>query len=191
MDTNTQLIIVVAVIAIVVLIVALTMTSRKRQTSGLKKQFGSEYEHAVHEYGDPHKAETNLQARQKRVDTFDIHPLTVGDRDRFAEQWRQTQAHFVDAPQQAVTDADSLVKQVMQKRGYPVGDFEQQAADISVDHASVGTHYRMAHDIALKQETGKATTEDLRQAMVHYRALFDDLLQPDTVENPKQDKVKV
>jgi hypothetical protein len=191
MDTNTQIIILVAVIVVVVIIVAVVLISRRRQTSGLKKQFGAEYEHAVQAYGDPHKAEANLQARQKRVGAFDLHPLAPGERERFAEQWKQTQAHFVDAPDKAVTDADHLVKQVMQQRGYPVGDFDQQAADISVDHPNFVTHYRTAHDIALKQEKGTATTEELRQAMVHYRALFDELLQPDPVEKANQEKAKV
>lgn len=191
MDKQTVLIVVVAVLAVAVIVLAATMISRRRQTTGLKEQFGSEYEHAVQKYGDSHKAEVNLQERQKRVNTFDIRPLALGERERFAEQWKQTQAQFVDAPDQAVAGADLLVKQVMQQRGYPVGDFEQRAADISVDHPSVVTHYRTAHDIALKQEKGTTTTEDLRQAMVHYRALFEDLLQSDPVEKVKLDKAKV
>ncbi len=185
MDTNTLWIIIVAVLVIAAIILALVMSTRRRRTAGLKGQFGPEYEHAVEEYGGPHKAEQELQARQKRVGAFDLHPLAPGERDRFAEQWKQTQAEFVDAPDKAVADADRLVKQVMQQRGYPVGDFEQRAADISVDHPNVVTHYRTAHEIALKQEKGEATTEDLRQAMVHYRALSDDLLQTDTPEKAK------
>lgn len=191
MDTNTLLIVVVVVLVIAAIMFALVMTTRRRRTKGLKEQFGPEYKHAVDEYGGPHKAEEQLQARQKRVEAFDIHPLAPGEGDRFAEQWKQAQAEFVDAPDKAVTDADRLVKQVMQQRGYPVGDFEQQAADISVDHPNVVTHYRTAHEIALKQEKGKASTEDLRQAMVHYRALFEDLLQTDTAEKVYKDNGRI
>jgi hypothetical protein len=191
MDTNTLVIVIVAVLVIAAIVLVLVMSRRKRQTGELKEQFGSEYEQAVQQYGDPHKAEVELQARQKRVGAFDFHPLAQGERDRFAEQWKQTQGEFVDAPAEAVTDADHLVKQVMLQRGYPVGDFEQRAADISVDRSNVVTHYRAAHEIALKQEKGEATTEDLRQAMVHYRALFDDLLKPDTAEKISKDNGKV
>jgi FtsZ-interacting cell division protein ZipA len=191
MDTNTLWIVIVVVLVIAAIILALVMTTRRRRTSGLKGQFGPEYKHAVDEYGSPHKAEAELQARQKRVGAFDLHPLAPEARDRFAEQWKQTQAEFVDAPDQAVADADRLVKQVMEQRGYPVGDFEQRAADISVDHPNVVTNYRTAHEIALKQEKGTATTEDLRQAMVHYKALSDDLLQTDTTEMAKKDNGKV
>lgn len=190
METNTILIIIVVVLVVAAIVLALVMSARKRQTGELKEQFGPEYEHAVQEYGNPHKAEAELQARQKRVGAFDIHPLATGESNRFAEQWKQTQGEFVDAPDKAVTDADRLVRQVMQQRGYPVGDFEQQAADISVDHPNVGTHYRMAHEIALKQAKGTATTEELRQAMVHYRALFDDLLKTDNAEKANKDNGK-
>ena len=192
MDTNTLVIIIVAVLVIAAIMLVLTMTARRHQTGELKKQFGpEEYEHAVQKYGDPHKAEAELQARQKRVGAFDIKQLAQGERDRFAEQWKQTQGEFVDAPDKAVIDADHLVKQVMLQRGYPVGDFEQRAADISVDRPNVVTHYRTAHEIALKQEKGNATTEELRQAMVHYRALFEDLLKTDTVDKANKDNGKV
>ena len=191
MDTNTLVIVIVAVLVIAAILLALVMTGRRRRTGELKEQFGPEYEHAVQQYGDPHKAEAELQARQKRVGAFDFRPLAQGERDRFAEQWKQTQGAFVDAPAKAVTDADHLVQQVMQQRGYPVGDFEQRAADISVGRPDVLTHYRAAHEIALKQEKGQATTEDLRQAMVHYRALFEDLLKPDTAEKANKDNGKV
>ena len=190
MDTNVLTIVVVAVVLVGVIALALVMTGRSRRTGELKEQFGPEYEHAVQQYGDPQKAEAELHARQKRVGAFDFQPLAQAERNRFMEQWKQTQGEFVDAPAKAVTDADHLVQQVMQKRGYPMGDFEQRAADISVDHPNVLTHYRTAHEIALKQEKGQATTEDLRQAMVHYRALFDELLQTDTAENASMDSVK-
>ncbi len=189
MDTNTLLIIIVALLVVVVVAVAL-MASRRRHTEELKDRFGPEYDHAVEQYGNQKKAEEELGARAKRVEAFDLHNLQPGERDRFAEEWRQTQAEFVDDPDKAIAHADKLVKQVMQARGYPVGDFEQRAADISVDHPNVVNHYRTAHDIAIKQSQGKANTEDLRQAMVHYRALFEDLLQPDVVQGTEEEQVK-
>lgn len=190
MDMNTVVVLLVAVLVIAAILLALTMATRRRQTEGLKKQFGPEYEHAVNKYGGSHKAEAELLARQKRVGTFDIHPLAAGEGVRFQEQWKQTQAEFVDAPDKAVTEADRLVKQVMLQRGYPVGDFDHRAADISVDRPTALTHYRKAHEIALKQEKGQATTEDLRQAMVHYRALFNDMLEPDIAEKAIKDDGK-
>ncbi len=189
MDTNTLLIIIVALLVIVVAAVLLT-TSRRRHTEELKERFGPEYDHAVEKYGDQKKAEEELNSRAKRVEAFNLHNLQPGERERFAEEWRQTQAEFVDDPDKAIQHADKLVKQVMQARGYPVGDFEQRAADISVDHPNVVNHYRTAHDIAIKESQGKASTEDLRQAMVHYRALFEDLLQPDTQEENEQERTK-
>lgn len=175
---TTQLIIIVAIVILALIVVA-AFASRRRKSEALKERFGPEYDHAVEKYGDERTAEEKLQERQKRVEALDIHPLAPADRDRFAQEWKQVQAEFVDAPDRAVGDADHLVQQVMQERGYPLGDFEQRAADISVDHPDVVTHYRTAHQIALKQDTNSATTEDLRQAMVHYRALFEDLLQVD------------
>ncbi len=181
MDTNTLLLLALAVLVVAVLVVGL-LSSRRHKSDELKQQFGPEYDRAVQQYGDQKTAESELAARAKRVEAFNIHPLQPAERDRFAEEWRSVQAEFVDAPDKAVADADRLVQQVMQARGYPMGDFEQRAADVSVDHPTVVTHYRTAHDIALRQEKGKATTEDLRQAMVHYRALFEDLLQPERTD---------
>ncbi len=190
MDTNTLLLLVVVAVAIVVLAFAV-ISSRRRKSEELKERFGPEYEQAVEKYGDKSKAEQELESREKRVEAFQIHPLQPGERDRFAEEWRQTQAEFVDNPDKAVAHADQLVKQVMQARGYPIGDFEQRSADISVDHPDVVSHYRTAHEIAQKQAKGKATTEDLRQAMVHYRALFEDLLEPEpAAENAETEREK-
>lgn len=179
MDTTTILII-VALIVVVLVIAAAVMASRRRRSEELKEKFGPEYDRAVDTYGDTHEAEKKLEERQSRVESLDIHPLTAAERDRYSEQWKMTQAEFVDRPDQAIADADRLVQQVMQQRGYPLGDFEQRAADISVDHPIVVSNYRKAHEIALKQVNGQASTEDLRQAMVHYRALFEDLLQTDS-----------
>jgi len=176
MDTTTILIIALVVVVIVVAIIIWQATQKKR-TGQLREQFGPEYDRAVSQYGDQRSAESRLEERQKRVEALNIRPITPEERGRFAETWRSVQARFVDDPTGAVTDADRLVNQVMQARGYPVGDFEQRAADISVDHPTVVTNYRAALAIAQANERGQATTEDLRKAMVHYRALFDDLLE--------------
>ncbi len=178
MDTNTLLLVSLVVLVILAVIAVSVIGSRKRRSEELRDKFGPVYEQTVQEFnGDKGRAEEELEARAKRVEAFDIHPLEPQQREFFQNEWRSTQAKFVDAPDQAVTKADSLIQQVMQAEGYPVGDFEQRAADVSVDHPMVVMHYRAAHDIALKNEKGKANTEDLRQAMVHYRALFEDLLQ--------------
>src|SRR5205823_2940201 len=123
------------------------------------------------------RAEAELQERAARVDHLDIHPLSPADRTRFADAWRSVQAQFVDDPARAIADADRLVIEVMRVRGYPVTAFEQRAADVSVDHPEVVANYRAAYAIARRSQEGDATTEDLRQAMVHYRALFEDLLE--------------
>ncbi len=180
MDTNTLLLVILAAVVVIVALVAVTIGNRRRRSEQLREHFGPVYGQTVDEFGgDKKRAEEELAARTKRVESFDIHPLNPKERDRFQEEWRKTQAEFVDAPDRAITDADRLIKQVMQAEGYPVGDFEQRAADLSVDYPTVVTNYRAAHELALKNEKGKATTEDLRQAMVHYRALFDNLLKSD------------
>ncbi len=135
--------------------------------------------------GDARKAEGVLEFREKRREKFKIQPLSDTDRSSFAVRWNEVQARFVDDPRGAVTVADSLVTDVMQKRGYPIGEFEQRAADISVDYPVVVDNYRAAHDIALRHSAGKASTEDLRQAMVHYRALFQELLDERPIQQRK------
>ena len=168
------------IIAIVIVLVAIGLFFfwRRRRTENLREQFGPEYKRAVDQYGDQRKAEAELAAREKRVRKLEIRPLRPEEHSRFAEAWQKTQARFVDEPSQAVRDADALVKEVMQARGYPVGDFEQRAADVSVDHPNVVLNYRGAHDIVARNNSGNATTEDLRQAVVHYRSLFEELLEP-------------
>jgi hypothetical protein len=149
----------------------------RQRSERLRSGFGPEYDRAVAEQGDRRAAEAELAARQQRVEALRLHPLAPDDRERFAGDWRRAQAHFVDDPAAAIGEADRLVASAMQARGYPVGDFEQRAADISVDHPDVVEHYRAAHAIAQNNERGGAGTEDLRQGMVHYRALFADLLE--------------
>ena len=168
----------ILVIALVVVIgVALWLYTRKRKTEQLRGSFGPEYERAVHETGDRRTAEDQLEGRKERVEQLKIRTLEPREREQFAESWRSAQAQFVDDPQGAITEADRLVAEVMQVRGYPVGEFEQRAADVSVEHPRVVEHYRAAHAIAQQNEQGEDGTEDLRQAMVHYRALFEDLLE--------------
>jgi len=176
--STTQVIIIVAVAAVAVLaVIGIWQSIRKRHTAKLRSQFGAtEYTRAVTEGGSQQNAEAALNARATRVEKLHIHPLGAGDRTRFIESWAKLQARFVDGPGSAVTDADQLLGDVMSTRGYPVSEFEQRAADISVDHPLVLENYRAAHQCALRQSTGKANTEELRQAMIHYRTLFDELV---------------
>jgi hypothetical protein len=169
--------IVLLVVAVVVVGAVAWYLGQRRRSQRLQERFGPEYERTVESTGKRSDAEAELEARQERVEALDIRPLSPEDRDRFRERWRVVQATFVDDPASAVADADKLIGEVMRARGYPVGDFEQRAADVSVDHPHVVDHYRAAHQIALRQRTGEADTEQLRQAMVHYRALFADLLE--------------
>jgi hypothetical protein len=170
------LIVGLAVIVVTVIVVALVAV-RKRRTARLRTQFGgAEYDRTVKEDGSRRHAEAGLKERTERVESLNIRPLVPGDRARFLESWRRVEARFVDGPGGAVTEADQLLGDVMSTRGYPVSDFEQRAADISVDHPLVLENYRTAHDIALRQRKGQANTEDLRQAMIHYRTLFEELV---------------
>ena len=179
MDSLDPKLIIGVLIALAVVVIALVLT-RKRRSDELRGKFGPEYERLVREHGDASTAERELDDRVQRVKQLHIKPLSPDHRARFAEAWRSDQARFVDDPKGAVVEADRLVADLMQVRGYPVGDFEQRAADVSVDHPHVVQNYRTAHDIAVRQQRGEASTEDLRVAMVHYRALFEDLL--DTAE---------
>ena len=178
MDQNRMIVLIaVAVIAVVVIAAIAFVTSRRRRSQKLRERFGPEYDRVVQQEGDPRKAEGVLEFRQKRRQKFDIRPLSSADRSSFAVRWNEVQARFVDDPRGAVTVADSLVTDVMQRRGYPIGEFEQRAADLSVDYPMIVENYRGAHEIATRHSEGKASTEDLRQAMVHYRLLFQELLE--------------
>lgn len=172
--TATQIAIIVAVIVVIIGVVVYFL--QRRRSERLREHFGPEYDRAVAEGGGRRHAESVLEQRTERVKKFHIRPLTADDKDRFTEQWDRVQAHFVDAPAGAVAEADQLLGDIMATCGYPMGDFEQRAADISVDHPIVTQNYRAAHEIALRQAKGQASTEDLRRAMIHYRALFDDLV---------------
>jgi hypothetical protein len=182
----STLMIVVLVVAVLAIAAAVWMYMQKRRTQSLRTRFGPEYDRMVEGRGDRSRAEKELLERQKRVDSFDIKPLPPRDRERFARRWSDAQAHFVDDPREAVSDADLLLMEVMEARGYPMGNFEQRAADISVDHPEVVENYRIAHEIALRDRDGQASTEDLRKAMVHYRALFEELLEGYIVAEPQE-----
>jgi hypothetical protein len=175
--STTELISIAALVVVVVAVVATVLFLRKRRTERLRTKFGgAEYARAVKDGGNRRQAEAGLDQRTQRVDAFHIRALALVDRARFLDSWRGVQARFVDGPAGAVSEADRLLGDVMATRGYPVSDFEQRAADISVDHPLVLKNYRTAHDIALRQMRGEASTEDLRQAMVHYRTLFEELV---------------
>jgi hypothetical protein len=180
MNTNTTYALILAGVLIVVLVAvfawAQIQRKRKQQSLNLRQRFGPEYDRTVNELGNRGKAEAELEARTKRVAQLDIVPLAVGEASRFKEAWNAVQARFVDDPKAAVVKADRLVYELMAKRGYPMGDFEARAADISVDHPGVVSNYRAARAITLADESGQADTELLRRAVVHYRALFDELL---------------
>ncbi len=176
--TTTQIVILVLVLLVVAAVVAALMAKAKKRKH-LQSRFGPEYDRTVEGAGKRREAERELAEREERRRSLDIRPLPEQDRVAFADRWRTTQADFVDHPEMAVRQADLLVAEVMSRRGYPVGDFDQMSRDVSVDHANVVDEYRAAHEISELNDRKQATTEQLRQAMVHYRALFTDLLGQD------------
>lgn len=180
MDQNQIAILaVVVVIAIIVVAAIGYVYSRKRRSQRLREHFGPEYERVLKQQGDERKAEGVLEFREKHRRQFKVRALSASDRQSFTTRWREVQARFVDDPRGAVTVADSLVTDVMQARGYPIGEFDQRAADLSVDYPSIVENYRAGHEIAMRHSAGQASTEDLRQAMMHYRLLFEELLGQD------------
>ena len=176
MPTWAWIVIAVAAVALVALLAVAALT--RRRTSELRERFGPEYDRTVEERGGRRPAEAELASRVERRERLEIRHLSSESRERYLESWQQVQAEFVDEPAGAVNKADRLVTAVMDDRGYPMDEFERRAADISVDYPQVVERYRSAHGIARKNEEGEATTEDLRQAMKHYRALFEELLEP-------------
>ena len=178
--------IILAIVLLLVVAVAVWAIRRRSQTAQLRERFGPEYDRAVAESGGEREARADLRARQERREQLDIRPLSPEQRERYGAAWREVQATFVDGPSGAVREADLLVVRVMQDRGYPMEEFEQRAADVSVDHPEVVENYRAAHAISMANEQRTASTEDLRQAMVHYRALFQDLLGEESPEPQEQ-----
>jgi FtsZ-interacting cell division protein ZipA len=178
--------IVIAAVAVVALLGVVWAASRTRRTQALQDRFGPEYDRTVEHSGDRREAERELREREKRHAELELRPLAPEARDRYVQEWQETQGRFVDDPKGAVKDADRLVQHVMKERGYPVDDFEQRAADISVEHPELVEKYRTAYGIARASERGEASTEDLRHSVRHYRALFVELLDVrggDDVEN--------
>jgi hypothetical protein len=175
---DTRILIPIAVIMCILVAVMVAFTLRRRKSDQLKQRFGPEYDRTViQQQGDARRAEATLAEREKRVDTFHLRALSSIDREGYAMEWATVQRRFVDDPSAAVGTADRLVSRVMIERGYPMTDFEQRAADLSVGYPAVVQNYRAAHSIVMRHADGQATTEDLRQAMVHYRSLFDELLE--------------
>jgi hypothetical protein len=184
---DPRLIALVVVAAVVVVgLVWLSVRQRRATTAAFRKRFGAEYEQAVREHGSARRAEAQLAGRAKRVKGLRIRDLDPAERDRFAFQWQALQSRFVDEPKGAVAEADTLVSSVMQARGYPVTDFNQRAADISVHHPHVVANYRSAHAIAVRLGQGDASTEELRTAMIHYRSLFGELMHVPTAPAMKE-----
>jgi hypothetical protein len=198
MDTWVWIVIAAVVVAIVAIVAIVVMRQRRR--TELRESFGSEYDRAVAREGDVRKGESDLMARRERRAELDIRPLSPQSRTAYARSWEQTQARFVDNPATALAQADALIIAVMEERGYPMDDFERRAEDISVDHPDVVQHYRAAHDISVRVDedpnastsstVSDVSTEDLRQGLVHYRALFQELLEPDEDE-PSRDRATV
>jgi hypothetical protein len=176
---DTWVWIVIAIVAVIVIVAVAVSIVGKRRTTSLRDQFGPEYERTVGLAEDRRAAEGELAARRERRQGLDIRPLSPSARDGYVERWRRVQAGFVDEPGAALMQADRLVLIVMRERGYPMDDFEQRAADISVDHPDVVDHYRAAHATSDRAEADRADTEEIRKGFVHYRALFEDLLEVD------------
>ena len=179
MDPVELTLVIAAVIVVVLVAAALWWWSKRKRTRHLETRFGPEYRHEVETVGSRSKAEAELRAREKRVDRFEVRPLSVVDRDRFTQRWRRVQSDFVDQPAVAVREADNLITEVMRTRGYPVADRGEKEDDLSANHPEVAADYRTARRIAERNARSEATTEDLRQAMVKYRSLIDHLLAED------------
>ena len=175
-DTQTWIIL-AGVVVLALIALAAWFFYQKKQSHRLQQRFGTEYGRTVDELGSETKAESELKAREKRVERLNLVPLAPSEAAKFSQDWKVLQGRFVDNPKGVVVQADQLVRELMLKRGYPMGDFERRAADISVDHPAVVDNYRAAQAIAARDERGEANTEELRKAVVHYRALFNELLE--------------
>ena len=182
MDTTYTITIIAVVLALVIVgVVLASVFTRRNRSKVLHEQFGTEYDRTVQTLGDEKKAQEELKERQKHVEALNIRSLSANERDRYLADWVAVQSKFVDEPGQAIVDADRLIMEVMQLRNYPVSDFEQRAADISVNYPDLVSNYRLARVIALKNEQQTADTEELRQAMIYYRSLFEELLEVEKV----------
>jgi len=171
-----EILILVLVGLVLLVAVGIWLTMRNRRSAKLRDRFGDEYDRTVQAVGGRGPAEANLAARERRVKELDIRPLTAGERESFTTEWRDVKAVFVDSPAEAVLHADRMLTKMMQARGFPMGDFDRRYEDLTVHHAETARHYRAGNEIALKQNRGEATTEDLRQAMKHYETLFEHMV---------------
>jgi hypothetical protein len=184
--SQTQIAIAVAAVVTIVLVAAAAIwLSRRLHLRRMHRRYGPEYDRLVAEMGSRKRAEVRLIERERRVSQYDVRPLSEGDRARYMQAWRSVQARFVDDPGDAVSEADELLGKAMADRGYPMADFERRSADLSVHYPTVVQNYRAAHDIALRHRAGKASTEDLRQAMIHCRALFEELVTDDRLQDAR------
>jgi hypothetical protein len=174
---STWVWIVIAVVAVIVVLAIVWSAMRAKRSRALQGEFGNEYDRTVDQAGGRRAAERELRERQKQHDQLDIRPLSPESRERYVQRWQSTQSRFVDDPKGAVAEADRLVQDVMQERGYPTKDFDRRVADISVDHPDLVEKYRTADGVARASERGEATTEDMRHSVRHYRALFAELLE--------------
>ena len=192
MDTTSTTVLVLAFIGAVIIGALLaTAFNRRQRTKRLQEKFGPEYDRTINELGDKHQAERELETRLDHVKSLDIRPLAAEETERFTSEWRATQAEFVDAPLAAVQRADRLLYEVMQAKGYPVEDFEQGVADISVDYPDMVVDYRGLHEIAARGKGEQVTTEEMRTAMVHGRALFENLVrgEPQVEESDEKERI--
>lgn len=177
LSTTNLVIALIAITLVVIITIALYQNHRRNTAAHLRERFGSEYDRTVLEHGSESRAQANLAARASRVERLQLRDLTPTERERSLADWQSIQSRFVDHPKGAVIEADELVSSLMNARGYPVADFDQRAADISVHYPRVVESYRSAHAVAIRLNSDDATTEDLRGAMIQYRTLFDELLQ--------------
>ncbi|HET9590363.1 MAG TPA: hypothetical protein VFO91_16365 [Anaerolineales bacterium] len=192
MDTTDTLTIVIAVVVLLVLVGLFAMLfARRQRTKRLQERFGREYDRTVKEVGDRRQAEAELESRLDHVKSLEIRPLSPEETERYTREWQIAQAEFVDEPLASVQKANRLIKEVMSAKGYPVDDFEQRAADISVDYPDLVIDYRELRAIANKGKDDDVTTEEMRQAMVHARALFENLVQPETKVKDTDQKEKM
>jgi len=182
----TQVVVLVIVVLVLAAVAAVAVVASRRRA--LRQRFGPEYDRAVAEQDSRSAAERELRERERRHAELELNPLSPESRAKYAAAWEELQVRFVDSPTETVGEADELVSRLIAERGYPTGDFSEQAAHLSVEHARTLGHYRDAHEIRLRNERGEASTEDLRQALVHYRALFADLLGEDPVGGPPEQR---
>jgi len=181
MTAENQTIIIIAIVVVLAIVLIALVLGARRRSARLRDRFGSEYQRTVETVGDKRKAEADLASREHERQKFQTRPLPAGLREQYMTQWNAVQSRFVDEPAQALSAADDLVHQALEARGYPVGDFVQQTAVISVDYGDVVNNYRQAHQIMVASKDGNASTEDLRRGMVLYRSLFNELVEAERV----------